>query len=340
MRTFTIFGLSLALLLVGIASCSDDDDKTREDSGVVLKRYGDSCTSDAECATGMCQVKTCTKACQKQADCPSVASKDFDCGEVAGGKLACYVRKYETKKKGTMGHNCSVDKCASGYLCTGQAGDADRYCAASCTADMDCPPRYRCVTTQLGKKAADKKSFCRLRQFCHPCVLDAQCGGVGTRCLKDKNGAGFCSKECKPATAPTSDAGPTGTCPVYAKCEKEGSSYYCKHKAGACFKSFKDDGAQCDPCIVHGWLPTSDYKDPVNTVAEANQCKKGGYCVLYNRYTGESGCLMPCDSSDKCPSSSELCFKFSTSLGGSFCMNWIYTDYNGTKVQTRGPCYK
>lgn len=336
MRTFII---SACIFTLGcLVACSDDDKESNADSGVVI-RYGDTCAKDADCATGLCLEKTCTKTCTKQSDCPSVAGKSLDCGQVPSGKTVCYLRKYETTKKGTMGHNCAVDKCASGYLCTGQTGDADRYCAAACKADMDCPPTYRCSTTQSGNKAAATKGYCRLRAFCHPCVLDEQCGGGGARCLKDKNGVGFCSKTCTPDTS-KDDGGATGTCPVYAKCEKVDGTYMCKHKAGACFKSFKAEGAQCDPCISHEWQPSGSTTDPVLTVAEANQCKKGGYCVMYDRYTRESACLMPCASGDTCPSTKELCFKFSTTLGGSFCMNWKTVIYSGKEYKTKGSCFK
>ncbi len=336
MKTFII--ISAGILTLGlVVACSDDDNGQQADSGVSM-RYGDTCAKDAECGAGVCEEKTCTKTCKKQSDCPSVGSKHFDCGEVTSSKTVCYARKYVTKTKGTMGHDCSVNKCAAGYLCTGQSGDADRYCAAECKADMDCPPRYRCATTQTGNKAVEAKKYCRLRKFCHPCALDDQCGPDG-KCLKDKNGAGFCSKTCSPKTG-TADGGPTGTCPVYAKCEKaSGGGYYCVHRAGACFKSFKSEGAQCDPCIFHQWLPTSSKSDPY-TVAESGQCKKGAFCVLYDRYTGESACLMPCATGDTCPTTDEMCFKFEKSLGGSFCMKWKEVTYSGTKYKTRGPCFK
>ena len=334
MRTFII---CICICSLGFLSACSDDDTSDADSGVVLL-YGTACARDSECATGVCEEKTCTRTCKEQGDCPSVAGKHMDCGQVSSGKLVCYGRTYETTKKGTQGQGCGAEKCASGHLCTGQSGDADAYCAASCKADMDCPPRYRCATTQQGNKAVSTKSHCRLRKFCHPCVLDDQCGPEA-RCLKDKNGAGFCSKTCMPAGA-TADGGPTGTCPTNARCEKVDGKYMCVHKAGTCFKSFKSEGAQCDPCIAHEWQPSGSTSDPVSTVAEANQCKKGGYCVLYDRYTGESACLMPCDSSDKCPSAEEMCFKFDTSLGGSFCMKWTTTIYSGKEYKVRGSCWK
>lgn len=331
MRTFII---SASIICLGLALACSDDGPSGTDSGVI-ERYGEACAKDADCSTGVCEEKVCTKTCKSQSDCPSVAKQHFDCGKVTSGKTVCYPRKY----KDIQGKSCAVkDTCAKDQLCVGIEGSAERYCANTCKADMDCPPRYRCGSYQVGNKAAPAKRYCLLRKFCHPCDLDDQCE-VGNKCLKDKNGAGFCSKSCAPM-GKTADGGPTGTCPSSAKCEKVDGKHWCVHKAGTCFGTFKNDGGQCAPCIYHTWSGSSSKADGVLTMAEGGQCKKGGYCVLYDRYKGESACLMPCDSSDKCPNADEMCFKFTTTLGGSFCMRWTTVIYSGTEYKTKGPCWK
>lgn len=338
------------ILLLGLLAlaCSDDTDPQKPDAGPdssVLARYGSSCEKDADCATSLCVNKTCSITCKGQADCPSVGGKGFDCGEVSAGKLACYPRTYELGKKGGMGADCSFDgKCEGGALCTGQVGDADRYCAAKCQSDMACPPQYRCAAIQQGVASPAKDKYCLKRAFCHPCVLDEQCGGSGDRCVKDTTGAGYCAKACTPAPAApdggTADAGRGGTCPDYARCQKTSAGdYQCVHRSGKCSAGLDGKGSACDPCFHHYWKPTGDQYDPVATVAEAGQCKAGGVCVLIDRYTGESACLFKCDASDKCAESTYECFKFPTSLKGNYCMKWETVVYSGKQYKGKAPCH-
>ena len=316
MRRFTL--PFAALLLMGMLGCSDDTN-TNQDGGSAdvstLKRYGQACAKDGDCDTGICLNKICTVKCTKQAECPSVGKDHFDCGEAATGVVACYARAYDTAK---MGKDCSTDgKCDTGYICTGLDGDAGRKCVGECTTDRDCPPKYRCATTITGK-TADAKKYCRERLFCHPCIIDDQCGSHLDKCIKDGNGNKFCSKACNP-TSTANDAGLSGTCPFVAKCTKEGSGYQCQHKSGSCYKSFKGEGAQCAPCIVHGSKNTGvGYKDPWSTIAEAGQCKTGSYCVQFNRFQKEAACLEPCTGT--CSSTAYYCKAYLTSLGGSFCL--------------------
>ncbi len=309
----------LPLLLLG---CSDDS--AQKDAGPpakdgvagpdqsTLKRYGDSCAKDAECQTGLCLLQVCTVKCTQLADCPSVGPQRFDCGEAAAGVTACYPQTYGDKE---TGKDCSAGgKCAAGHLCAGQPGDTDRYCAAECSTDRDCPPRFRCASTMTGK-TVDAKRYCRKRLFCHPCVIDDQCGGAADRCVQDGNGNLFCSLACSPTAA--TDGGVPGTCPSYGKCTKEGSGYQCQHKTGACYKSLDKEGEQCDPCIVHGFRSTGTVGDNRETIAEVGQCKAGNYCVEYDTFHHEAACLAPC--SKTCTSSNYYCKNYSTTLGGNFC---------------------
>ncbi len=341
MKRFTL--PTLPLLFALALGCSDDSGGDNTPDASTLKRYGQACTADKDCNTGLCAAKTCSVTCTKPTECPTVDGKRFYCGEVSTGKTACYPQVWDGKKAGTMGTSCaSTGKCEADHFCTGQPGDADRYCAGKCTTDTDCPPEYRCATTRTGKDAASTTSYCYKRQFCHPCTGDWQCAGAGWKCLKDKLGNGFCSKPCSAgAAAPdagTGDAAPGGTCPTYATCEKEGSAYFCKHKAGFCTRGFKSEGGHCDPCIVHGWLGTGVSSDPVSTVAEAKQCKGSAFCVMYDRYYGESACLKTCTDDASCGDSKLKCYKYTTSLGTSVCRPWENYTTGGKTYQVPASC--
>jgi hypothetical protein len=317
MKTFSLIASSLVLALAA-GACSDSGG-SGDDSGPSLKRYGQPCTADADCDTKLCLNKTCTVTCSKQRDCPWVTLggtlTPFDCGEAEPGKVACYRRTYDPAK---TGKDCSADgKCDPGYLCLGLDGDGGRVCMPQCNSDLDCPHKYRCATTRTALDL-DPKKYCRERAFCHPCVTDDQCGDPGDRCLEDSSGHRFCSKQCT-VPSPLPDAGAGGTCPTEATCVKQSDgTFQCQHKAGICYRSFKGEGKQCDPCIYHGWVPTDVRIDPLKTIAEEGQCKSGAYCVLFERFAKVAACLEPCSST--CPSSDHSCVEFQTSLKGKFCV--------------------
>lgn len=301
------------LTAMGTVACSGSEESKPDATS--LRAYGVQCGADEECESNLCvkyelkgaEQGVCSKACKRQTDCGSHLGQPFDCGEVAEKTVACYPRTYKTGDY-VIGHDCSLDgKCAVGYICTGQPGDADRYCAATCKNDMNCPPKYRCASMRVGKGKTEQR--CLLRKFCHPCVVDDQCGGEEDLCIKDKNGNGYCSKACSKTAA--------GTCPDYAKCEDAGNSkLQCRHKKGICFKSFDKDGDLCDPCFAHGWK--SDNLDML-TIAEDGICKTEGFCFLLDPKTGEAACIMPCGSGETCPDSTYACGTFD-SLGGKFCI--------------------
>jgi hypothetical protein len=306
-----IFSLLFGLLVVGCSDGEGDTDAGPPDGG--LKPYGYSCEADADCESKECleyvanrakaiKKKVCTKPCTGLSDCGSVFGKPLDCAEVESKKLRCIPRNYKTTQY-EQGHNCSADgKCVSSYICTGLSGDADRYCASKCEQDTDCPPRYRCATTRSGKDL-DKEKRCLLRQFCHPCAFDDQCGGPDDLCVRDKNGNRFCGKACTKTGS---------TCPGYAKCVDAGNSkLQCQHKAGFCFKSFKKEGERCDPCIVHGWNKKNNGGNSFTwptTIAEEGACKDSLFCQLLDRYTGDAGCIEPCIGTDKCAATEDLCW--------------------------------
>jgi len=319
--------------IVGFAlGCSDDGGST-PDAG--LKSYGDPCTDDTECDSKLCANKFCSKVCNAQTDCPIVRDKPFDCGEVKDGKVGCYPRTYAVGT-GAMGHDCSLDgKCNAGLRCMGEDGAADRYCSSKCTTDLDCPPQHWCSLAAVGQDA-EKEKWCRKRQFCHPCVIDDQCGGPEDLCVKDVNGEGHCSKTCNKTGS---------SCPTYAKCEDAGNNkLQCRHKAGACFKG---EGGLCDPCVIHGSTTlaasggscTADTDCPSYpkqycatvsstkkmclpvsfTISEQGGCKSGSHCLLLDRYTGESGCIDPCGAGETCPSDKYACATIK-SLQAKFCV--------------------
>lgn len=67
------------------------------------KAVGEACTTDADCAGGVCvdlqkvipvcQGKFCTQACQKNEDCPAVADGP-DCDPDETGRQLCFYRDW------------------------------------------------------------------------------------------------------------------------------------------------------------------------------------------------------------------------------------------------------
>jgi hypothetical protein len=299
---------------IGLVGCSDNggDNGHPPPPDAGLKAFAAPCQKDEECDSTLCVKGLCSMTCKRQSDCPIVRGKPFDCGEIKEGTIGCYPKTYNDSAFG-MGHDCSLDgKCGVGYKCMGQAGDADRYCSNQCETDMDCPPAYRCSQARIAKDL-EKEKWCRRRQFCHPCVLDDQCGGPEDLCVKDVNGNGYCGKACSKTGA---------TCPPFAKCEDAGNGkLQCRHKSGMCFKSFKSEGKLCDPCIAHGWK--KNLAGLMVTIAEEGLCQEDGFCYLLDRYTGEAACITPC-SGGKCPSSKYGCAEdgsgIHASLGKELCI--------------------
>jgi hypothetical protein len=198
-------------------------------------------------------------------------------------------------------------KCAVGYRCTGLSGDADRYCAATCQSDRDCPPTTRCAALKTGAEV-DPDRWCMRRQFCHPCVIDDQCGSPDDLCVKDNGGNHYCALACTEGGS---------TCPSHASCEDAGNgSLQCQHAAGACFKSFDGQGDLCDPCIIHS---ASTINGHLVTVAEDGACKEEAYCTYLERDGGESICVTPCSDQAPCPTEDYACAVF-PALDGNFCV--------------------
>ncbi len=292
--------VALALL----AGCSDDP-KPGLDKGIgpgadatgdpdlppTSRGYGAPCTENTGCDSNLCVEGFCSKLCQRLSDCSPTKDQHFICGEVAALKtVACYPRTYSVAPY-TMGYDCSLNgACVDGFTCLGQTDSADRYCSAACTNDQDCPPTFRCATTTTGD-AEEQQTFCRRREFCHPCVIDDQCGGEEDICIADINNNKYCGKACDPSGT---------SCRVYAKCEDAGNgAFQCKPKRGYCYKSLEAEGGICDPCLEHG-----SYKDPKKdlTIAEVGVCKADHICYVVDGYTMEPACLPACGTLCTTPS--------------------------------------
>ncbi len=317
---------SMILIALALAACGDKNGNTPVDAALDTTRppspYGMACEKDDECESKLCVEKACSKLCKSQLDCPIAANVAFECGEVPTlKKVACYPRRYIVGKGG-LGYDCTLDElCGVGFKCMGQPGTTDRYCSKPCKEDWDCPPRYRCTKTRTGKDAPEAESFCRRREFCHPCAIDDQCG-PGNLCITDINKNRYCGKACSGG----------GTCPTYAKCEDAGNGkQQCKHKAGYCYKSLTAESDLCEPCLIHGWVGTAsaDY-----AIAEEGICKKEGFCYLLSTYSMEAGCIMPCGTGDTCPASTKYNYACADlkSLGGKYCVPTTIDPDTGQKI--------
>lgn len=310
----------------GSSADNSDANAATQDTTKTPASYGTECKTNEDCESLLCINGFCSKECAKQSECPKTKSHSFDCGLVSAiNKTACYVRNYLTVQY-AVGYDCSLDGlCGVDYKCTGQSGDADRYCTAKCETDMDCPPQMRCAALVIGKEAPQK--MCMRRQFCHPCELDDQCGPQ-SKCLLDKNGNKYCGKQCDPKSSTT--------CPPYATCvDMGGGDFQCQHKAGYCYKNFNGESGMCEPCLVHGWesrlVKTTDAEGKTSiegwslAIAEDGICQPGAFCFLLSQYTGEAVCATPCQASETdatkltCGASNYGCYR---------AKNAVYKDSN------------
>src|SRR5262245_29161517 len=121
----------------------------------VLKKSGESCTSDGQCGNMLCLHGVCTNKCGAQTDC----AVGFDCGiaDPADKDATCYKRTYNQAKTGGFETACSAasvdpktgvvcdtmaeNPCKeSGFFCLAALKcDPSAYCTTSCNKDTECP---------------------------------------------------------------------------------------------------------------------------------------------------------------------------------------------------------
>jgi hypothetical protein len=192
----------------------------------------------------------------------------------------------------------------------GPENTASRYCSKTCESDRDCPPRFRCARARTGLQPAEPERWCRRRDFCHPCVIDEQCGDTADApCVRDPAGHGYCSKSCDPDHE---------SCADWTRCEAAGDGHHqCRPKSGSCSKA---EGDLCDNCTTFGWVSqsTGDF-----TLNEVGGCKAGAACYLLSKAGTETVCITPCAADGSCPPAvggvSFSCFELK-SLAGKFCL--------------------
>lgn len=265
--------LALAAGLAGgpAAACSDDDGGTdavdvpteTADEGGALLGFGEPCTGDAACRSGICVEDRCTRECEYRTDCPD---DGWTCAAADDDRVLCLTTRY-TDGDGRYGDPCFGAVCdeAAGFRCIRRTEDDPyAYCTHDCTDDRDCPYQMVC-------RGGGDGTYCRPRTFCEPCLLDDQCGYANDDCIPDDTGALFCSQACDPAR-------PT-TCPTDALCvETEPGRFQCRPSFGRCV----GDGELCHPC------------------REDADCAEDALCIT-DRYTQFSFCGEPCDAPEDCP---------------------------------------
>jgi hypothetical protein len=252
---------ALAVLVLALAACSG--------STVVLKKIGAACAADADCGSGMCRSKVCTKLCASQQDCP----KGADCGLANAGdtEATCYTAAWDTTSPGGFGTSCSQvaqgctndpSPCGTAFHCLATAKcDADAYCSKECAGDRDCPPAFFCGWNGP-KTDATTKRYCFKRGSCAPCLVDDQCG-ADAACNLDPNGVGYCAKACsgagdclKPFKQVDESTGRVTVYPPFEECATDAygrEQKVCAPAKGVCFGpstlgAIHGDGQVCSPC--------------------------------------------------------------------------------------------
>ena len=199
-------GEACAALAGGCAVCVDQRQLE------ISRGLGESCTSDAACASGRCfddvGVRYCTNDCAADSECPST----FHCRGDACVRGA-------REGTGTTCAPAANDDCSEGMVCASESGRS--WCTQlNCADPMNaCPTGFDCVevggTTVcrpnvrlLGETcAADIEclsGLCRAGECTRSCGVDTPCG-VGLECRRASGGAeAFCER---PAAAPSPDGG-------------------------------------------------------------------------------------------------------------------------------------
>ena len=166
-----------------------------------------------------------------------------------------------------------------GQFCTGAAdcscfdlqcalkekGDPNAFCTTTCEVDADCPSGNVCGEYE-------GMSVCVPGEICAPCDNAEQCGKNAPACVKNNDGASFCTRECNPGSP---DCGPGNKC---FRPNFNDPNFYC----GPITENCVGAGGNCDPCV------------------NDDDCLEGNIC--YTSFdTGERYCAVRCEDDENCP---------------------------------------
>jgi hypothetical protein len=202
----------------------------------------------------------CTKldGCTDDSGCPST----MYCGTMA--RRGC-VR---------LGVSCSTQsQCDAfpGFTCAPD-GTGRKFCTneASChTQPDDCDIGFACQSLTGDGTRYNLARACVPRRACAPCQVDLDCADVGSACVPDQNGEGFCTRTCEPGGT---------SCDPGAGCMATARGNYCVPRSGTCH----GDATPCSACRDNG------------------DCGPQGRCQLIEE-TRERFCIEPCAAGGTCP---------------------------------------
>ncbi|HOB71055.1 MAG TPA: hypothetical protein PKM18_04645, partial [bacterium] len=267
--------------------------------------YGENCTFDWECEKGLeCQddIKMCTKACEKNEDCP-----DGVCYAYLEDLLLCVPEhQYGTKPDGYLcyfGYECQnecwpdytlqkyycTSKCSDDSDCFDIAGCNESYCNHAypwrsytygmCRFDDDCEKNTLCIEGFCTSECTADSNCAGYaavvpeegQKTCKPCTNNTECQNVFYdygQCVTGSDGSRFCAEDC------TDDP---SLCPEGTRCYGVGSGGICFPLSGLCSQGHTTCSAD-DVCIVgrleNDWACRED-GECKSGICEGGVCQEG-----------------------------------------------------------------
>jgi hypothetical protein len=267
--------------------------------------YGENCTFDWECEKGLeCQddIKMCTKACEKDEDCP-----DGVCYAYLEDLLLCVPEhQYRTKPDGYLcyfGYECQnecwpdytlqkyycTSKCSDDSDCFDIAGCNESYCNHAypwrsytygmCRFDDDCEKNTLCIEGFCTSECTADSNCAGYaavvpeegQKTCKPCTNNTECQNVFYdygQCVTGSDGSRFCAEDC------TDDP---SLCPEGTRCYGVGSGGICFPLSGLCSQGHTTCSAD-DVCIVgrleNDWACRED-GECKSGICEGGVCQEG-----------------------------------------------------------------
>ena len=152
---------------------------------------GSVCTSNTDCAEGVCETAVCLQRCRRNSDC----APGLLCGSTREGQLGCMVETECTGCSGASQYCFGIVRCRDSNCVTG----AD--CPGNCYLDLNSPVvnAGQCMSDPMALPCADDEfaSMMALEQcFVHRACWSAEDCGAGYECVPHimVEGAGFCGR--------------------------------------------------------------------------------------------------------------------------------------------------
>ncbi len=194
-----------------------------------LGGFGAACTSDPQCASGVClSIGRCSRACSSAGDCPT--SPNWSCVGLPGGRTAC-----DCAPTGASDLPCNmIDD-----DCNGLVDDTSRQCGGNCVDVSSNPSHCGGCGIVCGGGSTCAGGVCSCPTV-RPLVCGTQCVDPAT----DIANCGACGRAC-PAGANGAAACVAGTCSFvcaagYGDCDML--------PANGCESLLRSDPANCGAC--------------------------------------------------------------------------------------------